>query len=99
MSPREKSSTLRPARLEAAAAASKPAYVDAVEAGVARVLLEDPSGEWRAYSLPASILPEGAGEGSWLDLTLKLRKPPKDAQSATLRQRLGKKDDGGDIHL
>lgn len=80
-------------------AKSVTAYVDAVESAVARVLLQDAHGEWRGYSLPAGILPKGAGEGSWLQLTLQLIPPPEGEAALKLRRRLEKGDDGGDFSL
>jgi hypothetical protein len=84
----------------AGAASEVVAYVDAVEAGIARVLLQDKDGEWRGYSLPSVVLPAHAGEGSWLKLTLTVIPPPADAESApALRERLGREDDGRDLKL
>ena len=39
-------------------------FVDAVENGRARLLVGED-----AFTLPAALLPEGAGEGSWLQLS------------------------------
>jgi hypothetical protein len=67
-------------------------FVDAVEAGTARLVLSDGV----AFSIPARLLPPGAKEGSWLEFSLALAPAPPDA-AAEIRARLGRDDDGGDI--
>ncbi len=81
------------------AAGSAAAYVDSVEAGVARVLIQGSDGDWHSHSLPALLLPKGAGEGSWLQLSLRQTAAPEGMDSAALRKALGRGDPGGDIHL
>lgn len=75
------------------------AYIDSVESGVARVLLQGKDGEWHGHSLPALLLPKGAGEGSWLQISLRETAPPAGMDSGALRKLLGKGDTGGDIKL
>ena len=67
-------------------------FVDAVEEGIARLELGE-----QAFTVPASLLPDGAGEGSWLKLTATTTAPPSDPD--TLRRKLGKDDPGGPIKL
>lgn len=75
------------------------AYIDAVESGVARLLLRDADGEWRGHNLPAAILPAGAKENTWLEISLRVTTPPKDQDGPDLRRKLGAGDKGGDIVL
>ena len=76
------------------------AYVDAVESDVARILLQHRDGEWHGHNLPAAILPAGAGEGSWLKLSLKVVPAPEGEATPKLRAKLGRRDKkGGDIIL
>jgi hypothetical protein len=75
------------------------AFVDSVDSGIARILLPDPAGDWRGYSLPAHLLPTTVKEGSWLHLTVTASPPPADADSLPLRQKLGQADDGKDLSL
>jgi hypothetical protein len=67
-------------------------FVDAVENGRARLLLGDD-----AFTVPAALLPEDAGEGSWLKLTATVTPPQVDP--AALRRKLGRDDPGGPIKL
>jgi hypothetical protein len=67
-------------------------FVDAVENGRARLL----AGE-EAFTVPAALLPDGAGEGSWLQLSL--TETPPQADPDTLRRKLGRDDPGGPIKL
>jgi hypothetical protein len=67
-------------------------FVDAVEEGWARLLLGD-----EAFTVPAALLPDGAGEGAWLNLTATVT-PPQAAPDA-LRRKLGGGDPGGPIKL
>ncbi len=69
------------------------AYVDAIESGVARILLQTEDDEWRGYSLPAHLLPKEVREGSWLKLTFDLIPPP--AGSLTPHKPSGGAPDGG----
>lgn len=67
-------------------------FVDAVEGGLARLELGE-----QAFTVPAALLPDGAGEGSWLTLTATVAAPPSDPDA--LRRKLGKDDPGGPIKL
>ncbi len=70
-------------------------FVDAVESGRARLLLGRD-----AFEVPASLLPRGAREGSWLRWSLALAPaPPDEDRGAALRAKLGRDDDGGDLKL
>lgn len=68
-------------------------FVDAIEAGIARLLLGV-----EAFEVPARLLPADAKEGSWLRLSLELAPAPPDGADL-LRRKLGQGDDGGDIKL
>jgi hypothetical protein len=68
-------------------------FVDAIEAGTARLL----SGV-DAFDLPARLLPAGTQEGSWLRLSFQPAPAPPDNGGA-LRRKLGRDDDGQDIKL
>jgi hypothetical protein len=76
-----------------------PAFVDAIESGIARLLIQTADGEWRGYGLPSQLLPAEAKEGSWLRLRLELGPAPVDAENLPLRRRLGAADDGKDFSL
>jgi hypothetical protein len=67
-------------------------FVDGVDEGRARLLLGDD-----AFTVPAALLPDGAGEGSWLKLTATVAPPQADPE--TLRRKLGGDDPGGPIKL
>ena len=67
-------------------------FVDAVEEGLARLELGE-----QAFTVPAALLPDGAGEGSWLKLTATVTAPPSDPD--VLRRKLGSDDPGGPIKL
>ena len=86
-------------------------YVDGIEDGVARLLIVHPStpagatgslgDDWREYRLPLHVLPAGLHEGEWLNLNLQ-RAPAPNALlggAPSLREELGKDDDGGDFSL
>ncbi len=75
------------------------AFVDSIESGLAKLLLQDESGDWRAYGLPASVLPENTREGMWLRLTFEPSAPPSDQATEQRRKNLSAKDDGGDFSL
>ena len=75
------------------------AYVDGLEAGKARLLLEDQQGEWQTYHLPASALPQDAKEGSWLELGARSITAPTEFDSRIPRAKLGRSDRGGDFSL
>jgi hypothetical protein len=68
-------------------------FVDAIEAGQARLLLGE-----RTFTVPASLLPAGAREGSWIRLSATVVPPPPDDAEKT-RQRLAGDDPGGDLKL
>jgi hypothetical protein len=73
--------------------AAPPLYVDALEAGRARLLLGQ-----EAFTVPARLLPRGAREGSWIRLSGKvLPAPPSDA--AAIRRKLARDDPGGPLKL
>jgi hypothetical protein len=67
-------------------------FVDAVEDGRARLMLGDD-----AFTVPAALLPDGAGEGAWLKLSTTVTPPPSDPDA--LRRKLGSGDPGGPIKL
>jgi hypothetical protein len=69
------------------------AFVDAIEAGRARLLIGE-----EAFSLPVTALPADAREGSWIRLSTTVVPAPPDAGDA-LRKRLGADDPGGDLKL
>ena len=50
-----------------------------------------------AFTVPAALLPDGAGEGSWLKLTATVTPPQADPDA--LRRKLGRDDPGGPIKL
>jgi len=79
---------------KAAAPATKTSavFVDAVEEGHARLLLGAD-----AFTVPAALLPDGAGEGTWLKLTATVTPPQADPDA--LRRKLGGDDPGGPIKL
>ena len=68
-------------------------FVDAVEDGRARLVLDED-----AFTVPARLLPKGAREGSWIRLTGEVvPAPPSDA--AAIRKKLARDDPGGPIKL
>ena len=72
-------------------------FVDAVEAGRARLL----AGE-EAFAMPAALLPEGAREGTWLELSIRVVPPAPgdpDPEAEALRRKLSRDDPGGPIKL
>ena len=69
-----------------------PVFVDAVEEGHARLELGE-----QAFTVPAALLPDGAGEGTWLQLTVTVAPPQADPEA--LRRRLGSDDPGGPLKL
>ena len=62
-------------------------FVDAVEDGRARLMLGDD-----AFTVPAALLPDGAGEGSWLKLSATVTPPQVDPD--VLRRKLGQRRSG-----
>ena len=75
------------------------AFVDGLEAGVARLLLADEQGEWRIYHLPAAVLPKDGQEGGWLELSTRRIPPPPDLDARALREQLGRGDRGGNFSV
>jgi hypothetical protein len=67
-------------------------FVDTVENGRARLLL---GGD--AFTVPAALLPDDAGEGSWLKLSATVTPPQADPDA--VRRKLGRDDPGGPIKL
>jgi hypothetical protein len=67
-------------------------FVDAVEEGHARLLAGSD-----VFTIPAALLPDGAGEGTWLQLALTVTPPQADPDA--LRRKLGSDDPGGPIKL
>jgi hypothetical protein len=70
-----------------------PLFVDAIEGGVARLLLGT-----RAFALPAALLPAGVKEGGWVTVRVAPTSAPPDDTEA-IRAALAKDDPGGDIEL
>ncbi len=68
-------------------------FVDAVVGPTARLLLGD-----KAFDVPATLLPGGAREGSWVRLRVGVVPAPDDGTEA-LRAKLGQGDPGGTIKL
>jgi hypothetical protein len=68
-------------------------FVDAIEAGHARLVLEDES-----FTIPARLLPPGAREGSWIQLAIGVVPAPA-SDAAALRKKLARGDRGGPIKL
>jgi hypothetical protein len=68
-------------------------FIDAIEDDEAFVLL----GEKR-YSVPRALLPAGAGEGTWLRLSVD-RSQKIEEEIAARRARMLRSDPGGDIKL
>lgn len=68
-------------------------FVDAIEAGRARLLLDE-----ETFTVPARLLPKGAREGSWIRLSgTVVPAPPSDADA--IRKKLARDDPGGPIKL
>jgi hypothetical protein len=67
-------------------------FVDAIEAGSARLLLGE-----TAFTVPVGLLPEEAREGSWVELTSRIVPPPSDPDAR--RREMGGDDPGGPIRL
>jgi hypothetical protein len=69
------------------------AFVDAIEAGRARLLIGE-----QPFVLPIAALPPDAHEGCWIRLSIAVvPAPPDDAEA--IRKRLGGQDPGGDLKL
>ena len=68
-------------------------FVDAIENGRARLLLGEQS-----FTVPSSLLPDGAREGSWVSLQAAVvPAPPGEAEA--IRNRLSGDNPGGDLKL
>ena len=68
-------------------------FIDAIEDDEAFVLLEE-----KRYRLPRALLPAGAGEGTWLRLSVERAEKVHEEIQAR-RARLLRSDPGGDIKL
>lgn len=68
-------------------------FVDAIEEGRARLLLDE-----EAFTIPASLLPRDARAGKWLRLSLTVA-PDPDSRADAIRKKLAHDDDGGPIKL
>jgi hypothetical protein len=68
-------------------------FVDAIEDGHARLVLDDD-----AFTVPARLLPRGAREGDWIELSLAVVAAPA-SDAAALRKKLARGDRGGPIKL
>jgi hypothetical protein len=70
-------------------------FIDAIEDDQAWVLLEE-----KRYPMPRALLPAGAGEGTWLRLSVdRAQKLEVEDAIAAQRARLLRSDPGGDIKL
>jgi hypothetical protein len=68
-------------------------FVDAIDEGRARLLLDED-----AFTVPASLLPEDAREGSWLRLSIGVVPAPA-SEADAIRKKLSRDDPGGPIKL
>jgi hypothetical protein len=68
-------------------------FVDAIENGQARVMLDE-----EAFTVPARLLPKEAREGSWIRLSLGVVPAPP-SQAEAIRKKLARDDPGGPIKL
>jgi hypothetical protein len=76
-----------------AAPRSTQLFIDEIEDGLARLLLGE-----TVLSLPAALLPEGAREGDWIEMSVGvISPPPQDTEQR--RKRLASGDPGGPIKL
>ena len=69
------------------------AFVDDLEDQVARLLVGD-----HAFTVPRTLLPAEAGEGSWVRIGVAVIPPPP-GDTEERRRDLGRGDPGGDIEL
>jgi hypothetical protein len=83
----------KPPRKQTDAAEAPLLFVDAIDEGRARLLLDED-----AFTIPASLLPDGARAGSWLRLSLVVAPAPASRADA-IRKKLARDDDGGPIKL
>ncbi len=71
-------------------------FIDSIEEGVARLV----EGKEASHAFPAGLLPAGAVEGTWIEVSVRAVPAPAKAEDpAALRKRLGKSDPGGDFSL
>lgn len=71
------------------------AFVDRIEGNIAVLRIQETTVE-----LPRALLPEGAGEGTWLDFSLAVIAAPEEIEQAeATRRKLSSDDDGGDFKL
>jgi len=71
------------------------AFVDSITDDVATLIFGD-----RLARVPRSLLPDGVGEGSWVELTIReIAEPPDVAAQRRRRKALTTDDDGGDFEL
>jgi hypothetical protein len=68
-------------------------FVDAIEDGHARLVLDDTT-----FTIPAQLLPKAAREGTWIRLTIGVVPAPP-SRAAAIRSKLAKDDPGGPIKL
>ncbi len=68
-------------------------FVDAIDDGIARVLLGE-----RVLSIAVDLLPAAVREGEWVELSVGVV-PPPDSDTDETRERLAKDDPGGTIKL
>lgn len=76
----------------------QPLFVDSIAEGVAVLLRRGAGDAVESFRFPAALLPAGVGEGSWIDLTVRVIAAPAGEDAAELRRRLVR-DDGGDLKL
>jgi DUF3006 family protein len=73
------------------------AFVDRIEESVAVLRID---GAGTTVELPAALLPEGAGEGAWVEIAIHpVEAPDGAAAGEALRRTLSRDDDGGDFSL
>lgn len=71
------------------------AFVDRIEGNVAVLRVDGAT-----FELPAALLPDGAGEGTWIEIGVRAVEVPEDVQRAeAARRKLSADDDGGDFKL
>lgn len=74
------------------------AFIDSIVEGVARVITRR-DGQLENFTVPAALLPQGAGEGAWIELSIRVIPTPAEEDPAALRKALLRGDDGGDLVL
>jgi hypothetical protein len=75
------------------------AFVDSIESGVVKLLLQDAKGEWHGHLLPEAVLPPNTKEGSWLRLGIAPIDPPPGMDPRPVRRSLSETDTGEDFSL